>query len=73
MEASEERVGSVMDQVLLLCFHYDPSTGQYGAAALTAVRVGAVATIAAFLSFLFVSLRRERALSRRTGPGVHRS
>ncbi|CAN5495981.1 SCO family protein [soil metagenome] len=73
MEASEGRIGSAIDQVLLLCFHYDPATGKYGAAALTAVRVGAVATIAAFLSFLFVSLRRERASQRGAGSTVHRT
>jgi protein SCO1/2 len=47
--------------VLLLCYHYDPSTGKYGATALGMVRIGAVATILAFLVFLVVSLRRERA------------
>jgi protein SCO1 len=73
MEASEERIGSPFDQVLLLCFHYDPSTGTYGAAALAAVRIGGVLTIAAFLSFLFVSLRRERASQRETGATVHRT
>jgi protein SCO1 len=73
MEASEERIGSAIDQVLLLCFHYDPATGKYGATALTAVRIGAVATIAAFLSFLFVSLRRERAAQRGSEPTVHRT
>jgi protein SCO1/2 len=60
VEASEERIGSVIDAALLLCYHYDPSTGKYGAAALRLVRIGAVATIAAFGMFLFVSIRRER-------------
>lgn len=73
MEASEERIGSAIDQVLLLCFHYDPATGRYGGVALTAVRVGAVLTIAAFLSFLFVSLRRERAEAGHEEPTVHRT
>lgn len=73
MEASEERIGSAIDQVLLLCFHYDPATGRYGGLALTAVRIGGVLTIAAFLSFLFVSLRRERASQRGSEPSVHRT
>ena len=64
MEASNERIGSVIDQALLLCYHYDPSTGQYGTIALTLVRAGGVATVGAFLAFLFVSLRRERAAQR---------
>jgi protein SCO1/2 len=60
IEASEERIGTAVDDVLLLCFHYDPATGKYGATVIGMVRIGAVATIAAFLTFLFVSLRRER-------------
>ena len=64
IEASDERVGSAIDQVLLLCYHYDPATGQYGATVLGLVRVGAVLTVFGFLSFLIVSLRRERAAGR---------
>ena len=61
IEASEEHIGSPIDDALLLCYHYDPTTGKYGAAAIGAVRIGAIATVLAFLTFLFVSLRRERA------------
>jgi protein SCO1 len=61
MEASEERIGSPIDSVLLLCYHYDPATGQYGASVITMVRIGAVMTMIGFAAFLFVSLRRERA------------
>jgi protein SCO1/2 len=64
IEASEERIGTVIDDVLLFCYHYDPSTGQYGAAVLRMVRVGGIVTVLAFLSFLTVSLRRERAADR---------
>ena len=60
MEASEERIGTAIDNALLLCYHYDPATGTYGAIAIEAVRIGAVATLLALGSFLFVSLRKER-------------
>ena len=60
IEASDERIGTVVDDALLLCYHYDPSTGKYGATAIGMVRIGAVATVFAFLTFLFVSLRQER-------------
>jgi protein SCO1/2 len=60
VEASNNRLGTVVDQVLLYCYHYDPSTGRYGADTLLAVRIGFIATVLAFLTFLFVSLRRER-------------
>jgi protein SCO1 len=64
MEASEERVGSLIENALLLCYHYDPATGKYGATALQAVRIGAVATMLAIVSFVFVSLRQERRAHR---------
>jgi protein SCO1/2 len=60
VEASENRLGTVTDQLLLFCYHYDPATGKYGAIVLRSVRIGAVATIVGFLTFLTVSLRRER-------------
>ena len=61
IEAADERVGSVIDDVLLLCYHYDPTTGTYGATVLGLVRIGGVLTVVGFLGFLIVSLRRERA------------
>jgi protein SCO1/2 len=64
MEASEERIGTAVDNMLMLCYHYDPATGKYGASVIGAVRIGAVATMLAFLSFLYISLKRERAAQR---------
>jgi protein SCO1/2 len=61
IEASAERIGSVVDDVLLFCYHYDPSTGTYGASVLAIVRAGAIATVLAFAAFLTVSLRRDYA------------
>lgn len=61
IEASEEKIGSPIDDVLLLCLHYDPATGTYGATVITLVRIGAVLTMLGFAVFLFVSLRRERS------------
>jgi len=64
VEASNNVLGTVRDKILLYCYHYDPTTGRYGAATLNAIRVGFIATVAAFLTFLFVSLRRERVQAR---------
>ncbi len=61
VEASNDRLGTVVDQVLLLCYHYDPSTGRYSTAVLDSVRVGFVLTVGAFLTFVVVSVRRETA------------
>src|SRR5688572_9997411 len=64
IEASEDRIGTAIDDVLLFCYHYDPATGKYGAAVLRMVRIAGVATVLAFLSFLTISLRREKAAAR---------
>jgi protein SCO1 len=60
IEASEERIGTAIDDFLLFCYHYDPATGKYGPMVLRLVRLGGIATVLTFLSFLTVSLRRER-------------
>jgi protein SCO1/2 len=64
IEASSERIGTPIDDVLLLCYHYDPSTGKYGAAILGMVRAGGVALILAFAVFLTINVRRDRATAR---------
>ena len=61
IEASDEHIGTAIDDVLLLCYHYDPLTGKYGATAMAAVRIGGIATMLGLGTFLFVSLRKERA------------
>jgi len=72
IEASEEKIGTRIDDVLLLCYHYDPETGTYGAAVLEMVRLGGIATVLAIAGFLTVSLRRERAAAQ-PGAQVNRS
>ena len=61
VEASENRLGTAVDQALLLCYHYDPEAGRYGIAVMNLMRLGGVLTLAALGAFLFVALRRDRA------------
>jgi protein SCO1 len=60
IEASGERVGSPADRLWLLCFHYDPATGKYGAAATTAVRASGMLTVIVLGAAIGIWLRRER-------------
>lgn len=60
VESSDGKVGSAIDHVLLLCFHYDPATGKYSAAVLTIVRIGGVLTLLAMAGFWVVVARRGR-------------
>lgn len=70
VESSHGKLGSVVDQVLLLCYHYDPTTGKYGAAIMDAVRIGGVLTLLALGGFLFVSLRRDRRTEAEAGNHI---
>jgi protein SCO1 len=68
VEASGERIGSLVDQLLLFCFHYDPATGRYSRVALNAVRAGGVLTLAALVGFVVLMLRRDAIRARRAAP-----
>jgi protein SCO1/2 len=61
IEASDNKIGNVVDQVLLFCYHYDPATGQYGAAIMNILRLAAVLTFVGIAGLILGLLRRERA------------
>ncbi len=46
VQASNNKVGNVVDQVLLYCYHYDPATGKYGAIVTRVLRLAGLATLA---------------------------
>jgi protein SCO1/2 len=55
VESSAGKIGSPVDQLLLYCYHYDPTTGKYGAVIMNIMRLGGVVTllgIGALLLFL---------------------
>jgi protein SCO1/2 len=60
IEASNNQVGSVIDQAILFCFHYDPAEGKYGPAVMRLVRIGGVLTILAIGGFMLVLVRKGR-------------
>ena len=60
VEASQNKIGTATDAVLLLCYHYDPVTGKYSRSAMAFVRAGGLATVAGLAGFIFVMIRRER-------------
>lgn len=64
VEASRGHVGSPVDQVLLLCLHYDPSQGTYTPTVMTAVRAGGVLTILLLGGFMSIHWLRDWRRSR---------
>ncbi len=60
VEASQGRVGSLADHLLLYCYHYDPMTGRYGVYVLRTLRIAGVGTVLLIGGFIAAMLRRER-------------
>lgn len=63
VEAADGRIGVPADQILLLCYHYDPATGRYAGAVDTFIKGSSVAVAVALTLLVGVLLRRERRKS----------
>jgi len=61
LEGSEGEIGSTFDKVLLWCFHYDDTTGQYTVAIMRIVRVMGLLTVLLLGGALFWLWRRDNA------------
>lgn len=59
VEASENRIGNVMDELLLYCYHYDPEKGKYSATVMRVLRLMGVATMLCLGALVFVLIRRN--------------
>jgi protein SCO1/2 len=59
IEASREKIGNVVDQVLLYCYHYDPRSGRYSAVIANVIRVAGAATMLILGGLLIVMFRRD--------------
>jgi protein SCO1 len=60
VEASHNTIGSPIDQVLLLCYHYDPATGKYGLVVMNLLKITGAITMLTLGGFITVMLRRDR-------------
>jgi len=65
VQASENKIGSVADQVLLYCYHYDPDQGKYGAIISRILKLAAAATIVLLGTFLITMFRLGSVTERR--------
>ena len=59
--ASKRQVGSPIERLVLLCFHYSPIKGKYGAIIMSIVRVLGAATLVGMAWLFLAMIRRERA------------
>ena len=68
VEASGNRIGSPVDQLLLLCYHFDPTTGKYTGLVMTALRVSGVLTVLVLGASLFMPSGRGPSHGPPPGP-----
>lgn len=60
IEASANKIGSPIDQLLLFCYHYDPVSGKYNLLITNVLRLAAIVTVGALAIFIALMLRRDR-------------
>jgi protein SCO1 len=59
IQASQNHIGTVVDALVLYCYHYDPATGHYGAIVMRIVRLSGIATVLLLGGFIFIMVRRD--------------
>lgn len=64
IDASSGKIGTIADQVLLYCFHYDPATSRYGVAIMNVMRLCGIATVLALGVFIVGSVWKEKGAPR---------
>jgi len=72
VEASENKIGTPVDQLLLYCFHYEPGTGKYSAIVMNIVRLAGAVTLLIFVPILVWLWRRDLGRHHETTGSVAR-
>lgn len=70
VDASHGKVGSFVDQVLLLCCTYNPQTGKYDGLAYNLMRGAGALTLLVMITIFFIMWLRNRARKNRTSTGA---
>ena len=65
--AKEERSTSVLSQLFLLCYHYNPITGKYGGMILSVLRMASLAFLGLLAWWVFLMTRRAASENAQTG------
>lgn len=71
IEASQNKIGTLADQILLYCYHYDPASGKYGVAILKLMRLAGAITILGISVLIFWVLRRKPSRARLQTEGAN--
>jgi protein SCO1/2 len=69
-EASSNRIGSPVDNILTYCYHYDPTTNTHDLIIGRVIQLGGILTLALLGGFMFVMFRRDHKLDHPAAPGT---
>ncbi|HVV43862.1 MAG TPA: hypothetical protein VHC72_01615, partial [Bryobacteraceae bacterium] len=61
VEASHNKIGTKVDQILLFCYHFDPNTAKYTPVAMGLLRGAGAATLLLLGGFVFIKLKKENS------------
>jgi protein SCO1/2 len=60
VDASQGKIGTPVDKMLLFCFQYDPSSARYSATILGIMRLLAVGVVAGLLLMIVIFRKRDK-------------
>jgi protein SCO1/2 len=69
VEASANRIGSPVDNILTYCYHYDPKTNKHSLIVARVVQLGGLATLCTLGGFMLVMFRRDARKDDQSGSG----
>jgi protein SCO1/2 len=64
VDASSKKIGSPIQQLFLLCFHYNPIRGKYGAVIMMTLRIAGIATLVGIALLIAKNKRSNTANSK---------
>ncbi len=70
VQASQNHIGTLADQIVLYCYHYDPRTGRYGAIVSRVVQIAGGFTVLILGGLIVFLLRSDPNRRRRRGLDV---
>lgn len=73
VDASQGKIGTPVDKMLLFCFQYDPSTARYSATILSIMRLLALGTVAGLVIMILIYRKRDKraAQAKLSHQGAH--
>jgi protein SCO1/2 len=69
VEASANRIGSPVDNILTYCYHYDPQTNKHSLIVARVVQLGGLVTVFMLGGFMLVMFRRDARQDDKTDEG----